>query len=122
MPRWSGRRNGRASLSGRDAYTGTTRELIRRGQKSRQSAKVETVMHRVHADRRYAAVALPRVRRKPASPVRDFRARGQLRLVQAAGAKVESDACVVCEATIDRFDRATFLVAARCCACESALS
>jgi hypothetical protein len=49
--------------------------------------------------------------------VRDFRARGKLALVI-----VDKDSCVVCDGTIDRFDREAFRIARRCCACEAELA
>lgn len=79
-------------------------------------------MHRVHADRHYAPVSLPR-RAKPRGPVRDFRARGKLKLVevQVTAVAVEIDRCGLCEGAIDRFDGHAFEANRRCCGCRAAL-
>jgi hypothetical protein len=68
--------------------------------------------YRSHAPAYARRMAPPRAR-----PVRDFRARGRLVLVEAT-----IDRCVLCEGAIDRFDRNTFSVAGRCCACHQELA
>lgn len=79
-------------------------------------------MHRVHADKHYAPVPLPR-RAKTGAAVRDFRARGKLTLVEASVVTVvvEIDRCGLCDGAIDRFDRYVFGGTGHCCGCRSAL-
>ena len=72
---------------------------------------------RVHALHQHIRTHAPRTTARRAGPVRDFRARGKLTLVV-----VDRDACITCDGTIDRFDRHTFLIVGRCCACEAELA
>lgn len=56
-------------------------------------------------------------------PVRDFRARGKLKLVEITVAVASSDVdlCALCEGRIDRFDRVTFEASGHCCGCQATL-
>jgi hypothetical protein len=73
-------------------------------------------MQRLYAHRSPAHPLAAKSRNKPSRPVRDFRARGKLTLVRIA-----EDTCILCEGTIDRFDREAFLITGRCRSCEDAL-
>jgi hypothetical protein len=76
----------------------------------------------VHA---FAPAPRPRPRARTKAALRDFRARGTLKVVRveaAVAAEPDRDRCALCDGIVDRFDWELWLISGHCCGCEASLS